>query len=89
VPESSAFEIEMAVEKPKRQKTPRNDQISEELIKAGGRTTPSEIHKLVHSTWNEEEMAEEQKESITAPIYKKGDKIDCRNYRDISLLSST
>jgi hypothetical protein len=54
-----------------------------------GRTTPSEIHKLVHSIWNEEELGEEWKESIIAPIYKKGDKTDCRNYRDISLLSST
>jgi len=49
----------MAVKKPKRQKKTRgNDQISEELIKAGGRT-PSEIRKLVHSIWNEEELAEE------------------------------
>jgi len=49
VPELSTLEVEMAVEKPKRQKTKGNDKISEELIKAGGRTTPSEIHKLVHS----------------------------------------
>ena len=56
MPESSASEVKMAVEKPKRHKTPGNDQISEELIKAGGRTTPSEIHKLVQSIWNEEDL---------------------------------
>jgi hypothetical protein len=49
VPELSALEVEMAVEKLKRHKTPGNDQISEELIKAGSKTTPSEINKLVHS----------------------------------------
>jgi len=89
VAESSAFEVEMAVGKPKSKKTPGNDKISEELIKAGSRTTPSEIHELVHSIWYEEELAEEWKESIIAPIYKEGEKTDCTNYRDIPLLSST
>jgi hypothetical protein len=36
--ELSAFEIEMAIEKPKRHKSPGIDQIPAELIKAEGRT---------------------------------------------------
>jgi hypothetical protein len=47
VPETSAFDIEMAVEKLKGHKSPGTDQISAKLIMAGGRTICSEIHELV------------------------------------------
>jgi len=59
------------------------------LIKAGGKTIRCEIHKLIISIWNKEELSEEWKESIIVPIYKKGDKTDCSNYKGISLLSTT
>ena len=86
VPEPSASEFELAIEKLKTHKSPRLDQIPSELIKAGGRKIRSEIHKLIISIWNEEELPEEWKESIVVPIYKKGDKTDCSSYRGISLL---
>ena len=34
-------------------------------------------------------MPEEWKESIIVPIYKKGDKRDCSNYRSMSVLQTT
>ena len=48
MPELSAFEFEMAVEKLRRHKSPGVDQIPTELIKAGGRIIRSEIHKLLY-----------------------------------------
>jgi hypothetical protein len=74
VPELSAFEVEMAIEKLKRHKSPGIDQIPAELIKAGGRIIRSEIHKLIISICNKEELPEEWKGSVIVPTYKKGDK---------------
>jgi hypothetical protein len=34
-----------------------------------GATSYSEIHKLINSVWNKEELPEQWKGSITAPIY--------------------
>jgi hypothetical protein len=59
------------------------------LIKAGSRIIRSEIHKLIISIWNEEELPDKWKETVIVPIYKKGDKTDCSDYQGISLLSTT
>ena len=64
VPEPSAFEVELAIERLKSHKSPGNDQISAELIKAGSRTIRCAIHKFIISVWNKEELPEEWKESI-------------------------
>jgi hypothetical protein len=73
--------VEIATGKFKIYKSPSTDQIPAELIKAGGETLCSEIHKLICSIWNKEEFPAQWKESIIVPIYKKGD-------QGISLLST-
>ena len=62
VPEPRAFEVELAIENLKSHKSPGIDQIPAELFKAGGRTICYEIHKLIISIWNKEELPEECKE---------------------------
>ena len=61
----------MAIEKPIRHKSPGIDQIPAELIKAGCRTIYSEIHKLINSIWNTEELPEVWKELIIVHIYRR------------------
>jgi len=58
----------------KRYKLPGTYQIPAELIQAGGNTLHSEIHKVINSIWNKEELSQQWKESTMVPIYKKGDK---------------
>ena len=64
----------MGIEKLKSHKSPGIDIIPAGLIKAGGRTIRYEIHKLIVSIWEKEELLEDLKKSIVVPIYRKGDK---------------
>ena len=69
VPEPSALEFELAIEKLKRHKTPGINQTPAELIKEGGRTIRYEIHKLI-SICNKKKLPEEWNESNIVPIYE-------------------
>jgi len=74
VPEPSATEVGLAIDKTKSHKSQGIDQIPAELIKAGSRTIFLGIHKLITSIWKKEKLPEEWKESIIIRIHKKGDK---------------
>ena len=56
IPQPSASEVELAIEKLKSHRSPVIDQIPAELIKAGGKTIRCDIHKLIISIWNKEEL---------------------------------
>jgi hypothetical protein len=57
VPGPSRLEVEIAISKLKKYRSPGSDQIPAELIEAGGETLLSGIHKLINSIWNKEEFA--------------------------------
>jgi hypothetical protein len=84
VPDRGPFEAEIAVPKLKRCKSPGSDLIPAELLQAGGEILLSEIHKLINSIWNKEELPDQWAESIIVPIHKKDD-----DYRGILLLSTS
>jgi hypothetical protein len=89
VPGPSHLEVEIAIAKLKKYKSPGGDKIPAELIQAGGEMLLSAIHKLINSIWNREEWPDQWKKSIIVPIHKKGDKSDCNNHRGIILLSTS
>jgi hypothetical protein len=89
VPDPCSFEVEIAIAKLKRYKSPGSDQIPAELIQAGGEILHSKVHKLLNFIWNTQELSDQSKESIILPVQKKSDKTDCSNYRGISLLSTS
>ena len=61
IPESSAFEVQLAIGKLKSHKSSGIDEIPAELNKAGGGTICGEIHKLITSIWKKEKLPEEWK----------------------------
>jgi hypothetical protein len=76
VPGPSRLEVESAIAKFRKYKSPGSDQIPAELIQAGGEILLSANHKLINSVWKKDELPDQWKESIIVPIHKKGDKTD-------------
>ena len=74
--DQGGFEFDTAIEMLKTNKSQFTDQSTVELIEAESRTIRCEIHKIINSIWNKQELPAECKESIIVPIHKKGDKTD-------------
>jgi hypothetical protein len=72
VPGPSRLEVDIPIVKLNNSESPGSDQIPVELIQTGGEILLSEIHKLINSVWNKEELPDQWKESIIVPIHKKG-----------------
>jgi hypothetical protein len=64
VPSPSHLEVETAIAKFKKYKSPCSDQIPAELIQAGSAILLSAIQKLVNSVWNKEELPDQWKEYL-------------------------
>ena len=65
------------------------DKILPEFIKNGGHTLKQKIYQLIMKIWKREKIPCEWSEGILCPIYKKGDRKQCNNYRGISLMNIT
>jgi hypothetical protein len=63
VPDPSHLEVEIAIAKLNRYKSPSSDQILAELTQAGGEILHSNIHELINSIRNTVKLLDQWKES--------------------------
>jgi len=73
----------------KEHKVAGTNQIVAEFLKKGGETLWRRIHHLVKLIWTQHKIPEDWSIAIIHPIHKKGDKLECSNYRAITLLNVT
>ena len=80
-------EVETAIKRLKNNKAAGADGIAAELFKAGGDSLIRCMHDIITQIWIEEDMPKDWNVSVIRPIHKKGDRMMCANYRDISLIN--
>jgi sorting nexin-29 len=62
--------------------------LTAELLKCGGPDLIRYLYRLINEIREREEMPEEWKTGLICPIFKKKrDKLNCSNYRGVTLLS--
>ena len=76
----------MAIRKMKNGKSPGLDGLPTKIFKTGRATTLWMV-RLFNGFWREERVPKDWGRAIVCPIFKKGDRGECANYRGISLLS--
>ncbi|CAH2207866.1 jg27125, partial [Pararge aegeria aegeria] len=87
LPRPTLEDVERAIQRLRNNKSPGSDNIQGELIKYGGPRLHKEIHTLIDQIWSKERLPDEWKTAIISPLHKKGDVLECTNYRGISLLN--
>jgi hypothetical protein len=80
----SRDEIEEALKYLKNNKAA--DSIAAELLKNGGPNLVDALHAVIQQAWTSETQSISWTEGVLCPVNKKGDKLDCKNYRGICLL---
>jgi hypothetical protein len=79
-------EVEKAVDKLKRYKSPGDDGIPAELLKSGGACMLDMLTSLFTVVWKAELIPNSWRKGTIISLFKAGDRTECGNYRPITLL---
>ena len=87
MPDIMEEEVETAIKNLKRKKAPGEDNITAEMIQAGGSCSVEMMHRLCNKIYYDKDCPRDWGKVIIVPIHKKGDRTECGNYKAISLIS--
>ena len=87
VEEITLEEIRRSIARLKNRKTPGVCDISGEMLKAGGEVVVEWLHRIMNRAWMNSMVPDDWRKALVVPVHKKGSKVQCKNYRGISLLS--
>lgn len=79
-------EVGAAIHSMRSRSAPGEDGLPPIVWKTGGVALRDQLAQLVRRIWRTRTVPKDWKNSVLVPIFKKGDKTDCRNYRGISLI---
>ena len=79
-------ELAIVIKELKSNKAPGDDSGVNEFLKHGGSGVRNKLLMIMNMIFEEEEVPNDFRKNLIKPLYKKGDKSECRNYRDISLV---
>ena len=86
----SIDEVRKALKQTKSRKAPGSDEITADILKAGGEPVIQWLFKFFTEIWENEQMVKEWNMTTLIKLYKnKGDRKLCDNYRGIALLNIT
>ena len=80
-------EITAAINKMKNGKTPGEDGLPVEVLRAGGARVVEEMFKIFSTAYRTETVPSDWQKGVIRPILKKGENTVCDNHRGITLLS--
>lgn len=81
-------EVTKAVKQLKNGKSAGKDGLPAKLFKHGSLRTIEILHQIILRIRCEEQLPYDWLDGLITPIYKKGQRLDCANYRGITILNS-
>jgi hypothetical protein len=87
VKEPTQEEMEKATGNLRTNKASGENNIIAELIKNSSWELKKRLHALICKIWRDEKMLDDWKVGLIVPLFKKGNKMKCENYRGITLLN--